>query len=74
MASKADTESLSLQVVEAVAESTGVEPTQLQPPLYDVINPEALDSLFRNGDGSVTFDYCGRTVTVTNQAEITIES
>lgn len=74
MASNVESDSLSMRVVEAVAESTGVEPTQLQPPLYDVINPEALDSLFRNGDGSVTFSYCGRTVTVTNQAEITIES
>ncbi|MFB6074904.1 MAG: HalOD1 output domain-containing protein [Haloarculaceae archaeon] len=58
-------ESPSLTVVEAVAEAEGIEPEALTPPLADAIDPEALDGLFRNGNGRVSFDYRGYEVTVT---------
>ncbi|ELY86610.1 hypothetical protein C483_19410 [Natrialba hulunbeirensis JCM 10989] len=39
-------------IIEAVAAREGVDPTEIEPPayepLYSVINPEALDSLFRD--------------------------
>lgn len=43
----------SVRVVEAIAAAEGVDPAALEPPLYDVVDPDALDtladSLCRNG-------------------------
>ena len=41
---------ISQQVIEAVADAKGVDPLDL-PPLYDSVDPDALDSLFGH-DGS----------------------
>ncbi|AGB17527.1 hypothetical protein Halru_2957 [Halovivax ruber XH-70] len=59
----------SLRVVEAVAEADGVDPAMLDPPLYEVLDPEALDRLFAPtptdpSRGTVRFDYRGHEVTV----------
>lgn len=70
-------------VVEAVAGREGVEPIELAPPeyetLYDAVDPVALDALFApraNGadrtDGSITFRFCGYTVTVTAEEEVSV--
>ena len=50
-------------VVSSVAAHKGVEPVAL-PPLYDALDPDALDALFATarGDGQVTFEYAGCTV------------
>ena len=49
-------ESLSMAVIEAVAEAEDVDPIDLRP-LYDSIDPDALDSLFRfRLDGGVAAD------------------
>lgn len=61
----------STSVVETVAEATGVEATRLRP-LYDVIDPDALDRLFGDppgrsldaATGLVTFRYEGCDVSV----------
>lgn len=62
--------SLSEAVLEAVATEMGVEQSDLPDPLFDAIDPEALDRLFRpdrNGqptrDGHITFTYAGYEVT-----------
>lgn len=79
----ATTKSLSYEVITAVAEREGVEPTDIEPPeydaLYEVVNPEALDSLFaprENGanrtTGSIEFDYCGYHIVVTSDGEVDI--
>lgn len=39
---------ISEKVIQAVADREGVDPTELHPPLYNAVNPEALDSLFEN--------------------------
>ncbi len=56
-----------LAVVSAVAELDRVDSSEL-PPLFDSIDPEALNALFpENGDRSarrVNFRYCGYDVTV----------
>jgi hypothetical protein len=56
---------LSALVVEAVSAATETPVDEL-PPLYQVIDPDALDVLFsgRHTDGSVEFQYAGQTVTV----------
>ncbi|RKD94639.1 HalOD1 output domain-containing protein [Halopiger aswanensis] len=35
----------SVRVVEAIAAAEGVDPADLEPPLYDVLDPDALDTL-----------------------------
>jgi hypothetical protein len=57
------------RVIDAVAETTGKDPTEMQR-LYDIIDPDALDRLYRT-DGPhqsrevhTTFQFEGCTVTV----------
>ena len=51
--------SASRAVLEAVAETTESDEAAL-PVLFEVVDPEALDQLFRGrGDGTVTFEYAG---------------
>lgn len=61
--------SVSTVVVEAVAQTLGVSPIELDPPLHRVVNPDALDDLFDRKWPSkeptrVTFMYAGCEVTV----------
>lgn len=69
--------SLSRTIIEAVAAQEGVDPSELTVPLYDVIDPDSLNSLFttpENGHqrrrGRVSFFYHGYTVTADSQGEI----
>ena len=75
--------SLSFEVITAVAEKEGVDPMEIEPPeyeaLYDVVNPEALDSLFapredgtRRPTGRVEFVFCGYDVVVTSDGEVAV--
>jgi len=50
-------ESVSHTVVMAVAEATDANPLTLDPRLYEVIDPDALDKLFggREVEGEITF-------------------
>lgn len=64
-------------VVDAIAEREGVEPTELSPRLYDVIDPEALDSLFAPAEtdtsrptGTVRFSYNGYDVHVSSAGAV----
>ena len=68
--------SLSTAVIEAVAEEMDTEPEELPEPLYEAIGPDALDALFRgqnSSDGVVMFAYCGYTVTVTADGDVSLE-
>ncbi|GAB3026468.1 HalOD1 output domain-containing protein [Natronobiforma cellulositropha] len=71
-------------VIEAVADAEGVAPTDLCPPTYeslhDVVDPSALDDLFAprhngipRGNGRITFQFCGYTVMVTGDGNVTLE-
>lgn len=70
----------SLLVIEAIAETIGVEPHELHPPLYDVIDPEILDRLVRLDDdpddtvASLSFTYCGFEVVVRSDGHISVGS
>lgn len=68
-----DEENVSEAVVRAVADAEGVSPRDVTPPLYESVNPDALDDLFggRTG-GSITFRYCGYLVEVRNERETTV--
>lgn len=72
--------SLTVAIVEKVAAREGVEPTELRPPLHDVIDPDALAAVFaptERGDdraaGRVEFDYCGYAVVVRSDGRVRIE-
>lgn len=80
---QADTDqSLSEAVISAVASASDIDPLKLADehgPLYDAIDPTALDSLFQSADpaepsvGTVSFNYAGYRITVdqTGQVELT---
>lgn len=61
-------------IIEALAEETDTDPLAL-PPLYETIDPEALDRLFADrDDGTVTFSYCGYAVTVQHNGEVIVHT
>lgn len=70
--------SVSQSVVEAVAEAKGAAPENLTPPLYDVIDPDALDQLFTatttagRMDGRVVFDYDGYEIVVSGDGYVAV--
>ncbi|MDG5761260.1 hypothetical protein QA600_18175 [Natronococcus sp. A-GB1] len=70
----------SLRVVKAVANAEGVDPVELEPPLYDAVDPNAIDELFdpttapnaaRNG--RLHFRYRGYDVTVRSDGTVSLE-
>lgn len=71
------TESLASAIITEIAEQEGTDPTKIDPPLYDVLDPDALDSLFvptkagraRSG-GHVAFIYCGYEVTAFSDGDV----
>lgn len=70
-------ESLSYDVIRAVAGFKDTEPQTLQPPLYDAIDPEALDNLFGNVKESarekISFTYSGCRITVAEDETVHVQ-
>ena len=74
-------DSISLYIVNCVAEKEHTDPLEL-PPLYDAVDPDALDDLVESGrqngttqSGRIEFQYNGYTVIVEfgNAPEITVK-
>lgn len=65
----------STHVIRLVAELEGVDPLSLDPPLNEVVDPDALDMLFETtlADGFVRFEYCGYTVHVDSQGAVVVD-
>lgn len=64
MSIQTDVSSISVDIIRAVASQTGEDPVEL-PPLYDYIDPDALESLFTvQQSGQVEFTYLGYCVSV----------
>lgn len=70
----------SAAVVETVADVVGRDPTEIGP-LYDSVDPDALDSLFTAtgssptcGDGYVSFAFAGRSVAVHADGDVIVRS
>ena len=61
----------SFDILSDIADAEGV-PIDRLPPLYDVLDPESLDTLLESGGVTVTFSYCGYEVTVGRDEGITI--
>lgn len=67
--------SVSRAIVEAIADKEGLDPVELTPPLYEVIDPDALERIFADTStvGSVTFTYENYEVTVRSDDHISVE-
>jgi len=67
------------RIVQKVADAEGVDPMALQPRLYDVIDPESLERLFKDSqrarasDLSVQFEYNGLIVQIDADGDISLE-
>ncbi|MDG5759344.1 hypothetical protein QA600_08315 [Natronococcus sp. A-GB1] len=66
-------------IIEAVAEHEGVDVTAIEPPayepLYAVVDPEALDALFRSDPStelSLSFEYAGYDITVSGNGRVDV--
>jgi len=64
-------EQIASRIISAVTESEGVDEGEL-PPLYDAIDPGALEQLFRNGSGKVIFEYADHVVTVDHEQAVEV--
>ncbi|GAB3669626.1 HalOD1 output domain-containing protein [Halopiger thermotolerans] len=74
----------SVRVAEAIAAAEGVDPVDLEPPLYDAIDPDALDSLAdslrrdaaRSHEAAARVEFTYRTyrieVEVGNEVDVTL--
>ena len=67
--------SLGQSIVTAVASARDVDPFDLNPPLGEVVDPDALDALFAGRPettGTVTFDYAGHAVQVHSDGRVDV--
>lgn len=74
-----DLERFSTAIAEAVAERVDSEPTALDPPLYESVDPDALDALLTSLSenevgGSVSFSYFGFDVVVHADGTVSLET
>lgn len=72
-------EPLSTAVIRAVADAADLEPAELGTPLYDQIDPDALDNLFSDrhngtprGNGHVVFTLLDYEVTVYSDGHVVV--
>ena len=61
-----ETYTVSERVIQAIPDCEGVSPLDISPPLFDAIDPDALDRVYADGRPGVTteFQYAGFRVTV----------
>lgn len=68
-------EKISSGVIDAVAEATETDPLDLHPPLFEAIDPDALDTLVASASAplQIQFEYVGVQVTVEHTGTIQAE-
>lgn len=78
LSAKPSSETPSLEIIEQVASLEETDPLAL-PPLYDTVDPEALDSLVHSSaadgaraESTVRFTYCGYDVRVEADGDIVV--
>lgn len=65
-------------IIERVAQAENADPLDLELPLYEAIDPDALDALFEptneglRSNGQIIFDYHGHTVVVASDGTVTL--
>lgn len=64
------------QIVDAVAEAEGVEPVTLDPPLAEVVDPDAVERLVEGSTASdleIRFTYRGHDVVVDDSGRVQVD-
>lgn len=64
-----------MKVINRIAEREGVSPLDLETPLYEAVDPDALDALLTEEGGAakeIVFAYTGYDVQATSRGEVTI--
>ena len=74
-----ETDPLDVRIATRIAAHEGTDPMTLDPPLHEAVDVDALEALFSPNDGTdfagtVSFAYCGYTVTVEHTGEISVAS
>jgi Halobacterial output domain 1 len=64
-----DTGSITAAVVTAVTEANGTKPVT---PLYEAIDPDALEALYQHGSPEVSFEYIGHRVTIHSDHTVSV--
>ncbi|WP_227377181.1 HalOD1 output domain-containing protein [Haladaptatus halobius] len=64
-----DTESITAAVVTAVTEINDTKPAT---PLYEAINPDALETLYQHSSPEVSFEYISYHVTIHSDRTVTV--
>jgi hypothetical protein len=67
------------RVLQRVADAEGTEPSELEEPLYEAVDPDALETLFESvedgphrEEGKVRFPYQGYEVTVHAEGDVSV--
>ena len=70
-----DESCLTTRIIDAVATAADADPLELEPPLYRVVDPEALADAIETGSRTdVQFEYNGYTVDVDGDGTVSVES
>jgi Halobacterial output domain 1 len=64
--------SISTAVIHALADAEGCAPTELPSPLYEVIDPDALDALYTRASPHIHFEYTEYHVEITPDQQVLI--
>lgn len=65
---------LATAVIEAIADAADTDPMEMGPPLYTVVDMDALQSVLASDAGvRVTFEYDGRTVTARSDGTVVVD-
>jgi len=69
-----NTSRISVDVINTIAAVTERDPLTMDPPLYDVIDTDALDRLFEQSDSAaVEFEYDGHEVTIDSDGTVRVD-
>jgi len=67
-------EQISIDVIETIAAVTGDDPLAISPPLYEVVDTDALDTLYERGaDVCVEFEYDGHQIVIDSDRTVTVD-
>lgn len=69
-------EGISSKIIDAVAKEEGKSPSEISQPLFEVVDPAALDALLQHGgmSGRVRFAYMGHRVTVHSDGDVDLSA
>ncbi|WP_266080023.1 HalOD1 output domain-containing protein [Haladaptatus caseinilyticus] len=61
-------------VIQAIADAEECDPSMVAPPLYDALDPEALDALYVRASPRIEFDYADYHIEVTPARRVTVQT